>query len=126
MKSPVLKPSPVPIPRLLIFCLCLMVQAGFATAQEYQKHVFKTVPFGGGGCVTGIITCPTKKNLIFARTDVGGAFRWVESTKSWKSLHFAAPGQGCFALKASQSIRPHRTASIAWPAKAISMAAPPS
>ena len=93
------KPSPVPIPRFLIFCLCLIAQAGFATAQEYQKHVFKTVPFGGGGCVTGVVTCPTKKNLIFARTDVGGAFRWVESTKSWKSLHFAAPRPGLLCVE---------------------------
>jgi len=65
-----------------------------AVAQVYQQHSFRTVPFGGGGCVSGIITCPTQKNLIYARTDVGGAFRWVEATKSWKNLHFAAPKSG--------------------------------
>ena len=70
-----------------------------AFSQSYQKHIFKTVPFGGGGCVTGIVTCPTKKNLIFARTDVGGVWRWVESTKSWKSLHFAAPRPGMLCVE---------------------------
>ncbi len=62
-------------------------------AQSYQQYWFKNVPFGGGGNVTGIITCPTQKNLIYARTDVGGIFRWIEATKSWKSLNFTVPKQ---------------------------------
>ena len=33
---------------------------------------------GGGGFVTGLIACPTEKNLFFARGDVGGAYRWNE------------------------------------------------
>jgi hypothetical protein len=47
---------------------------------------WKSVKIGGGGFVTGIITCPQEKNLIYARTDVGGAYRWIEDTKSWKPL----------------------------------------
>jgi xyloglucan-specific exo-beta-1,4-glucanase len=47
---------------------------------------WKSVKIGGGGFVTGIITCAQEKNLIYARTDVGGAYRWVEATKSWKPL----------------------------------------
>jgi len=47
---------------------------------------WNSVKIGGGGFVTGIITCPQEKNLIYARTDVGGAYRWVEATKSWKAL----------------------------------------
>ena len=31
---------------------------------------------GGGGFVSAIITSKTEKNLIYARTDVGGAYRW--------------------------------------------------
>ncbi len=41
---------------------------------------------GGGGFVTGIITCQTEKNLIYARTDVGGAYRWDENSRSWIAL----------------------------------------
>jgi hypothetical protein len=82
----------------IIFSVLLAILSP-ASSQEHQQHVFRTVPFGGGGCVTGIITCPTKKNLIFARTDVGGAFRWVESTRSWKSLHFAAPRLGLLCVE---------------------------
>jgi len=55
-----------------------------ASAQTFQQYKYNLVPFGGGGCVTGIITCPTQKDLIYARTDVGGIWRWVEATQSWK------------------------------------------
>ena len=77
----------------------LIAQMGILHAQVYQKHAFQTVPFGGGGCVSGIISCPTKKNLIFARTDIGGAFRWEEASNSWKSLHFAAPRPGMLCVE---------------------------
>lgn len=42
-----------------------------------------TVAMGGGGFVSGIITSKTEKNVIYARTDVGGAYRWNEATQSW-------------------------------------------
>jgi len=63
------------------------------SAQTFQQYSFHNVPFGGGGNVTGIITCPSQKNLIFARTDVGGSYRWVEATKSWKCLNYSATHQ---------------------------------
>lgn len=53
-----------------------------------ETFTFGQVAIGGGGFVTGLISAPTEKNLFFARTDVGGAYRWVEETKSWKSLHY--------------------------------------
>jgi len=49
-------------------------------------YTWSSLPVGGGGFVTGIVTCPQEKNLIYARTDVGGAYRWVEETQSWKPL----------------------------------------
>jgi len=44
------------------------------------------VMMGGGGFVSAIITSKTEKNLIYARTDVGGAYRWNEAGKSWIPL----------------------------------------
>ncbi|MDD4968916.1 MAG: hypothetical protein PHT07_05765 [Paludibacter sp.] len=58
---------------------------------------WKSVKIGGGGFVTAIITCPQEKNLIYARTDVGGAYRWMEASKSWKPLvDWASRGESTF------------------------------
>ncbi len=58
----------------------------FIIAENLPNYSWKNLNFGGGGFVSGIITSKTEKNLIYARTDVGGAYRWVEATKSWKPL----------------------------------------
>jgi len=47
---------------------------------------FGYVAIGGGGYVTSVIGCPTENNLFYAKTDVGGIFRWQEENQSWKPL----------------------------------------
>src|SRR5207253_1225787 len=42
-----------------------------------------SVKFGGGGYVTGLIFHPSSPNVLYARTDVGGAYRWNQATTSW-------------------------------------------
>ncbi|KAJ3078405.1 hypothetical protein HK100_010737, partial [Physocladia obscura] len=49
-------------------------------------YTWGRVKIGGGGFVPSIIFNPTQENLIYARTDVGGSYRWNETTQSWKSL----------------------------------------
>jgi photosystem II stability/assembly factor-like uncharacterized protein len=56
------------------------------TIQAQEKYQWGSLPVGGAGFVSGIITCPQEKNLIYARTDVGGAYRWIDQTQSWKPL----------------------------------------
>jgi xyloglucan-specific exo-beta-1,4-glucanase len=42
-----------------------------------------SVVMGGGGFVSGIVASKTEKNLFYARTDVGGAYRWNEAIQGW-------------------------------------------
>jgi len=58
------------------------------STQALAADAFKwgIVAMGGGGFVSAIIPSRTEKNVIYARTDVGGAYRWNESAKSWHPI----------------------------------------
>jgi len=45
-----------------------------------------TVAIGGGGFVSGIVPSKAAKGLVFARTDVGGLYRWNEGLARWIPL----------------------------------------
>ncbi len=57
-----------------------------------QSHHYSTdykwgqLPIGGGGYVTGIIIHPEAKNIIYIRTDVGGAYRWDMKDQVWVQM----------------------------------------
>jgi len=92
-------------PGSIIFVIAAMLLTLNIHAQDYR---FGTLKLGGAGFVTGIITCPTEKNLIYARTDVGGAYRWVEETQSWKSLlDWVSPSQTSYLGVESVAIDPN-------------------
>ena len=58
----------------------------FFGSWSIKAQQFGYVEIGGGGYVTSVIGCPTEPNLFYAKTDVGGAFRWQENSQSWKPL----------------------------------------
>ncbi len=41
---------------------------------------------GGAGFVSGIITSKQEQNLMYARTDVAGAYKWNAATSTWTPL----------------------------------------
>ncbi|MDX3517124.1 cellulose binding domain-containing protein [Streptomyces scabiei] len=51
-----------------------------------DTYTWKNARIDGGGFVPGIVFNRKEKNLAYARTDIGGAYRWVESSKTWTPL----------------------------------------
>ncbi|MFF7652300.1 xyloglucanase [Streptomyces sp. NPDC007983] len=51
-----------------------------------DSYSWKNVRIDGGGFVPGIVFNRKEKNLAYARTDIGGAYRWDQSGKRWVPL----------------------------------------
>ncbi len=66
---------------ILLFLL-LFFSASTVTA----AYNWKSVIVGGGGFVTGIIHHPSEAGLTYARTDMGGAYRWNTSLNQWDAI----------------------------------------
>jgi hypothetical protein len=63
--------------------LLLMLTNTLAFSQTYT---WSNVAIGGGGFVSGIVMSKTEQNVMFARTDVGGAYRWDAPNSKWLPL----------------------------------------
>lgn len=53
---------------------------------EQQKYEYHNLPIPGGGYVTGFAFHPQKAGVLYARTDIGGVYRFEEEKQCWKSL----------------------------------------
>jgi hypothetical protein len=72
---------------LLSVCAALVLSTGLAPtptrAQTTVPYAWKNVNIQGGGFVSGISYSPAQQDLVYARTDVGGAYRWNAPTRTW-------------------------------------------
>ncbi len=60
--------------------------SGTATAAAAEQYNWRNVQIAGGGFVPGIIFNQSRKDLIYARTDIGGAYRWNQGAQQWTPL----------------------------------------
>ncbi len=51
-----------------------------------QTYNWRNVEIVGGGYVPGIVFNASEPDLVYARTDIGGAYRWNPSTNRWVPL----------------------------------------
>lgn len=56
------------------------------TTSTGEVYEWSDVKIGAGGFVTGLVIHPKVADIIYARTDVGGLFRWNSTNQSWKQL----------------------------------------
>lgn len=76
-------------------------------------YVWDSVAIGGGGFVTAVIPSRSEPNVAYARTDVGGAYRWDGKTRRWTPLlDWVAEDQTGFLGIDALAIDPHNAANV--------------
>lgn len=72
-------------PSFTAFLAILTSLHGEATTPVAQ-YEWEEVAMGGAGFVSGVFAHPRKKGLFYARTDVGGIYRYNPANESWVPL----------------------------------------
>ncbi len=67
-------------------CFGLACSSTHATVATQAAYEWSNVRIIGGGFVTGIIYHPTARDVVYARTDMGGAYRFDEPSQKWVPL----------------------------------------
>ena len=53
-------------------------------AHKTITYEYKNAPIPGGGYVTGLLYHPKQPGILYARTDIGGVYRYEYEKKCWK------------------------------------------
>ncbi len=71
---------------LINLCIIILFTTTYSYSQANGGYNWSNVAMGGGGFVSGIITNKKAGGPIYARTDVGGAYRWDATNSKWIPL----------------------------------------
>jgi hypothetical protein len=92
---------------IVAFACCI----GTVFSQSAFGQSFGYVAMGGGGYVVSII--PGEAEMFYAKTDVGGYFRWDPTTESWIPLFdWIAPGQTSYLGTESVAVDPQNPQNV--------------
>jgi xyloglucan-specific exo-beta-1,4-glucanase len=94
----------------LVASVLALTGAPPAQAQSYR---WGNVAIGGGGYVTAVVPSKTQRNLFYARTDVGGAYRWDATNAKWIPLldHLSQDDVGLYHVE-SLALDPNNSAVV--------------
>ncbi|WP_030373350.1 RICIN domain-containing protein [Streptomyces rimosus] len=63
-----------------------LVKVSGSQAAAAGPYKWRNAQVVGGGYVTGLVLNPREKGLLYARTDMGGAYRWDTAAEQWIPL----------------------------------------
>ncbi|WP_177307600.1 cellulose binding domain-containing protein [Pseudoduganella namucuonensis] len=68
--------------------ICALLSAALLLAPSARAETYKwdSMAMGSGGYVTGVIPSKSERGMFYARTDVGGAYRWDKHNERWVPL----------------------------------------
>ncbi len=72
--------------RVAAFLVLFGALAANAQSSQPASYSWKNVQIVGGGFVDGVIFHPTAPGVRYARTDMGGAYRWNTAANRWQPI----------------------------------------
>ncbi|MTV36988.1 exo-alpha-sialidase [Duganella radicis] len=94
---------------------CTLAALGVLTiaAPPAAAYTWDNVAMGGGGFVSAVIPSKTEAGVVYARTDVGGAYRWDNGNGRWLPLtDFVAEDQVGYLGVDSLAVDPKNAANV--------------
>ena len=58
----------------------------FSASTSAAAYTWDSMAIGGGGFVSAVIPSKTEQGMVYARTDVGGAYRWDKVAARWQPM----------------------------------------